>query len=467
MDKKYLKRVALYVFAAVFSVGMILYIGYHLWNGITSKITTSPALQVSRSFTVRADAYIVMSETPIRASGTGKAFPEVADASHVAAYSTVAGIYSNTDEALRAEITNLQAQLRLLKDYSVAGHSAKEASKTDRRIYDIMTKMKRLVRDNDIGGALGMRSELLCEISEQEGDGLVGREHRLDNLIAECADKREEKPSRHAVRDGHYSVRRMVFSETDGYESVFTPEKIKDLSPSGYDALSAAQGEPTDTDAGKIVTDYKWYVAVKVSAQSVSGMEIGRTYEVSFPYNRGESLEMTLESAVDDETGECVLVLSSGKITSDFSFVRSQTVEITTKVMSGFSVPKSAIRMNDGVIGVYVFDGMTVSFRRIEVIREFDDAYLVSSDVGDASAETGNEGSAQSAPYLSRNEQIITSGKGLYDRAHTVVGSADQSIPRRRNRSAVRRRESTAAQKRRRSAKVRRHVGESVRKSTA
>ena len=51
MDKKYLKRVALYVFAAVFSVGMILYIGYHLWNGITSKITTSPALQVSRSFT--------------------------------------------------------------------------------------------------------------------------------------------------------------------------------------------------------------------------------------------------------------------------------------------------------------------------------------------------------------------------------------------------------------------------------
>ena len=162
MDKKYLKRVALYVFAAVFSVGMILYIGYHLWNGITSKITTSPALQVSRSFTVRADAYIVMSETPIRASGTGKAFPEVADASHVAAYSTVAGIYSNTDEALRAEITNLQAQLRLLKDYSVAGHSAKEASKTDRRIYDIMTKMKRLVRDNDIGGALGMRSELLC-----------------------------------------------------------------------------------------------------------------------------------------------------------------------------------------------------------------------------------------------------------------------------------------------------------------
>lgn len=74
--------------------------------------------------------------------------------------------------------------------------------------------------------------------------------------------------------------------------------------------------------------------------------------------------------------------------------------------------------MNDGVIGVYVFDGMTVSFRRIEVIREFDDAYLVSSDVGDASAETGNEGSAQSAPYLSRNEQIITSGKGLYDGAY-------------------------------------------------
>ena len=415
MDKKYLKRVALYVFAAVFSVGMILYIGYHLWNGITSKITTSPALQVSRSFTVRADAYIVMSEVPIRASGAGKAFPEVADASHVAAYSTVAGIYSNTDEALRAEITNLQAQLRLLKDYSVAGHSAKEASKTDRRIYDIMTKMKRLVRDNDIGAALGMRSELLCEISERKAT--VSSGESIDSIISSLSAQIDSKKSLLGTPSATVTAPSAgwYFSETDGYESVFTPEKIKDLSPSGYDALSAAQGESTDSDAGKIVTDYKWYIAVKVSAQSVSGMEAGRTYEVVFPYNRGESLEMTLESAVADETGECVLVLSSGKITSDFSFARSQTVEITTKVMSGFSVPKSAIRMNDGVIGVYVFDGMTVSFRRIEVIREFDDAYLVSSDVGDASAETGNEGSAQSAPYLSRNEQIITSGKGLYD----------------------------------------------------
>ena len=106
MDKKYLKRVALYVFAAVFSVGMILYIGYHLWNGITSKITTSPALQVSRSFTVRADAYIVMSETPIRASGTGKAFPEVADASHVAAYSTVEYIRTPTKRCARRSRTS-------------------------------------------------------------------------------------------------------------------------------------------------------------------------------------------------------------------------------------------------------------------------------------------------------------------------------------------------------------------------
>ena len=86
-------------------------------------------------------------------------------------------------------------------------------------------------------------------------------------------------------------------------------------------------------------------------------------------------------------------------------------LEVAEAVLHGVGV----FAINDGVIGVYVFDGMTVSFRRIEVIREFDDAYLVSSDVGEASAETGNEGSAQSAPYLSRNEQIITSGKGLYD----------------------------------------------------
>ena len=66
-----------------------------------------------------------------------------------------------------------------------------------------------------------------------EGDGLVGREHRLDNLVAERADRFEEKPSRHAVRDGHGSVRRMVFLRNRRIRERLYPREKKGPLPLG------------------------------------------------------------------------------------------------------------------------------------------------------------------------------------------------------------------------------------------
>ena len=62
--------------------------------------------------------------------------------------------------------------------------------------------------------------------------------------------------------------------------------------------------------------------------------------------------------------------------------------------------------------GVYVFDGVRAHFRRIEVIKEFDDVYIVSSSVEEDEESKNEEGYI---PFLSRNELIITEGKGIYD----------------------------------------------------
>ena len=56
MDKAYLRRVALYIAAAVLSVALIVYIGYHIRRFFTKDIETAPAKIVEREFTVR-DTY--------------------------------------------------------------------------------------------------------------------------------------------------------------------------------------------------------------------------------------------------------------------------------------------------------------------------------------------------------------------------------------------------------------------------
>lgn len=414
VDTKYLKRIALYIAAVLFSAAMVFYIGYHIYVGLTSDIKTEAASETSRSSVVRADAYIFRTEETVPRTGAGKLIPEAADSSHVAAGSAVAGIYTDSASADGELISTLKSQIKLLKSYSSADRGAKNAAEIDKRIYAVMTQIKNLVKRNDYAGISEMKSELLAEMNEREavsgsGDG------DTDALIASLEAQLEAERAKlgrpletvYAPRSGWY------YSEADGFENIFTPEALDTLTLGGYDSLISSAPADTGNTAGKLVTDYIWYITARIDAKTASGMTEGEDYDVSFAYSGGKVIPMTLERIIT-ETGadSAVLVLSSGEIDSGFSFARHQTVDITVRVITGFAVPRSAVRLSDGVTGVYVFDGVRAHFRRIEVIKEFDDVYIVSSSVEEDEEAKNEEGYI---PFLSRNELIITEGKGIYD----------------------------------------------------
>ena len=58
MDKAYLKRALLYLLAAVLSVALIVYVGYHLRKFFTKEVETTPAILTEQSFTTPQTAAI-------------------------------------------------------------------------------------------------------------------------------------------------------------------------------------------------------------------------------------------------------------------------------------------------------------------------------------------------------------------------------------------------------------------------
>ena len=69
MDKAYLKRALFYFIAAVLSIALIVYIGYHVRKFFTKEVETVPAKMTEQSFTVRSDAYVFRSEKPLTEIG--------------------------------------------------------------------------------------------------------------------------------------------------------------------------------------------------------------------------------------------------------------------------------------------------------------------------------------------------------------------------------------------------------------
>ena len=438
MDKAYLKRALLYLLATVLSIALIVYFGYHVRKFFTKEVESVPAKLTEQSFTARCDGYIFRAERTLTASASGTVAPSIADGTHVHVGETVAEIYSGSDPLAQAELSASREQLALLEEYSATKRGAKDAAAVDRRIYALMTQMKSLGAQNDLTGVCEMRSELLAQLNERDVASGVSA-GSFDELIAavnaSVADCKSKLGTVLATGDAPQTG--WYYSAADGFETIFDPEKLEQMSVEDFEALVAAAPASTAGTAGKLALDYKWYLAVEPGAADAGKLEEGASCDVSFAYNGARTIPMTVERVVTgvDKT-KALVILSSTRVIPGFSFSRCQTVDLTIETLSGLSVPRSAVRLVDGVQGVYVFDGVYANFRRIEVLREYDDVYLVktpeaiaaetSSDTEDAAqyaAETANGADSESAPsfdpakapYLSENDLIVVEGKGMTD----------------------------------------------------
>ncbi|MBR3423366.1 MAG: hypothetical protein IKG80_02625, partial [Clostridia bacterium] len=148
----------------------------------------------------------------------------------------------------------------------------------------------------------------------------------------------------------------------------------------------------------------------------------GGKFRVTMQNNAETPLDMFVYSVGTASDGALV-VFECEEVKEGFDFTRSQSVTIVTSETTGFKVPVSAVRIVDGVEGVYIIDEIKVGFRRIDVIDESGGFYLcrevaaedeatsaVTDETGDP-AETEEE--TKYVPWLKQNDLMITGGTGL------------------------------------------------------
>ena len=124
---------------------------------------------------------------------------------------------------------------------------------------------------------------------------------------------------------------------------------------------------------------------------------------------------MTLYKVVSETNSTtAVVVFRVNVLPKEFSYKRFQSAEIVLNSIEGISVPKKALRVVDGVEGVYILVGDVVRFRAVERIAEKDGYYI-------AHLKTNKELFEESVndeilvKSLSLYDNIIVSGKDLFD----------------------------------------------------
>lgn len=440
-DKEYLKSVALGVAGVVLSLLLLLYIGYQTWKKVTSDIECEGASPYTVSLQSSGTGYIFRTSVVIPEEA-GSVIPTVADGERVAAYAEVARVYSSVGADTVTKLKEINDRMALLSSMTDTDDlSTKDVQKLDSDVYELMTEISRSVSAGQYDEAVSRKINLLTKISKRNiASGIVvGQPAQIEALMNEKAALTGQLGT---PRDILYSsVSGWYYPDVDGYEGIFDASQIDLLT---YDKFRSAvtQSPSAASNAGKIVTDNKWYFVCEMPSASLKKKTIGEDYTLYFPYNKNQKITMTLYNTSLGTNGMGIAVFSSEDIPADFDFATMQPYELLEAEYTGFRVPKAAVRVVDGQMGVYVLSGEIVHFRKIDVITDYENSYIVkmtheepkeeepveTNEIGEpietapvvtsppeTDTDSGTGEKEKVFGWLELGESIIVKGKGLKD----------------------------------------------------
>ncbi len=411
-DKNYLIKVCTTLMTATFALGAIFYISYHIADRFEEDLSLLDAEEKTVVKNILADAYVFRDEIVLHTSGfyDGSVTPAVADGEKIAIHERVADVYNYTSPDVEKRIAEIDRQILLLEQSRSENVSVQNTAGLDSEIYKNIDAIRTKSENGAYGEALAYRAELLVSIKKKEI--LTGAIENPDEEIRLLLDERAELTARLGTRleSVESSAAGYFYSKVDGYERIFTTEALEGLNYDGFMQLTEAEAEPISSSAaGKIAVDFRWYIACPMTKADSAYFEEGVSYSVVFPYNT-TTLKVKLYSVIGEPGGsDAVVVFECRTLPENFEYLRVQPVQISATNYIGFEIPVTAIRMVDGYEGVYVLDEVTVEFRRVTILYEYDEYFLC---VGNTVQPDDSE-EEEKYSWIKRNDIIITEGKDL------------------------------------------------------
>ena len=190
----------------------------------------------------------------------------------------------------------------------------------------------------------------------------------------------------------------------DGYETVLTPELLKDdLTPSKLNSVKATGSD--NANVGKLIYGDTWYYAASITDAQAEQLDGRSTVTIRFAKGLNIDLRMTVDSISRSENGHRVLVLRSDKYIAQTTLMRHQAATLVLRTYEGLRLPSNALRVNDqGVTGVYCVLGVRAKFKPVKVVYQGDGYALVEA------ASTADD-----SGMLRRGDEVITTAAEIYD----------------------------------------------------
>lgn len=395
MKRNTIIKIALVFLAVIFIINQAVSMLY-------KPITTDSAVFYTANNGFKITGVIIRNEILVTNDENGVLHFLISDGERVAKDGTIANIYDSESASITlSQIESVQNKINDINDIlSFNDLEAANLGLINSRVNDNLDSLILSAssgnftdipkRSEDLLFALNRRQAALGDTSsfasqlEILNDKLQKLEQELTGINGEVI----------ASQSGYF------LSKTDGYESVLSVDKLSNITPEFLDGLDSKQS--AKNVVGKIVSDYEWYIAAKVSINDSHNYKAGDSLKIYTSVKSSPVLPVTVKQVnTSKNSSDAVIIFACSEMNAELASMRSGPMTVVSKEYSGLRVSKKALRVVDNVKGVYIIKGMQAKFVPIEILYSTEDIMICKKMDDDG--------------QLRLYDQVIVKGRNLYD----------------------------------------------------
>ena len=395
-----MKKYTLLKFAIIF-VAAAFFINQAV-SALYKPVSTESAVFYTANNGFKITGVIIRNEILVTNDNNGVLHFLIDDGERVAKNGTIANIYGS--EAASITLSQMQSVQNKIDDINdILSFNDLEAANLELINTRVDEKLDSLVLSTSNGNFFDVQDksdELLYALNRRQaalGDTssfasqLSALNSELESLKAGLTGVNGEVK---AVESGYF------LSKTDGYENVLSVNNLYGVTAEFLDTLKAEQ--TSNNVVGKIVSDYEWYIAAKVSLNDSHNYKAGDTLKIYTSVKSSPVLPVTVKQInTSDSVESAVIIFACNEMNSELASMRSGPMTVVSREYSGLKLSKKALRVVDGVKGVYILEGMQAKFTPVEILYSTDSMMICKKLDKDGS--------------LRLYDQVIVKGRNLYD----------------------------------------------------
>lgn len=390
------------VLKVILGVFLLFFLIFQIYNTLYDPLTTEMASYFTGYDGISLTGYSIRSDTLLPDSSGGVKSYVAADGEKVAKDSVIVNLYQDASAVSQVgrveEIEQQLASLKELQSFSETGSA--DLSIVDAQIEDAYISLLSCTANGQLTD-VGDRSARLLELMNKK-QVATGQMHDFSERIAALEGEKNTLLSAGATPTASVTAESSGYfvSGWDGYETVLTPDCIDTLVPETLTNIKPTTG---GSWLGRIVGDFTWYIAANISFDDSLRFAEGDSLTLRTSLSTVTELPVTVYRINKGETDDmATIVFKCTYMNGELATVRSQPLTAVLNESRGLRISNKAIRIVDGVKGVYILSGSTAKFRTIDILSSDDDYSICRLDDTVDGA-------------LSLYDEVIVRGKNLYD----------------------------------------------------